>query len=123
MEFSANQLAAIAKLGIAMSAADGKFAEEEKKMLTLELIRFGVSRVEAIGIMTVAQNMDIQAAYDEVRKMNLNQKKYVTGYLAAIMACDGEIADVERALWSLISSLCDLPIMNMGDALKFWKEN
>lgn len=55
--------------------------------------------------------------------MNQEQKKYVTGYLATIMAADGEIADSEVTLWRLISTLANLPAMNIGEAITFWKNN
>lgn len=46
-------------------------------------------------------------------------EKYVTGYLATIMAADGEIADSEVSLWRLISTLANLPAMNIGEAITF----
>ena len=39
------------------------------------------------------------------------------------MAADGEIADSEVKLWSLITMLCGLPEMSLGEALSFWSNN
>jgi hypothetical protein len=49
--------------------------------------------------------------------MTSEEKKYVTSYLGLIICADGKIDDKEMALWSLISSVCDLPTMNLEQAL------
>lgn len=43
MTFEQKEFAAIVRLAISMAAADGVFAENEKKAIALELARFGVS--------------------------------------------------------------------------------
>ncbi|MBR2260851.1 MAG: hypothetical protein IJ916_04030 [Paludibacteraceae bacterium] len=83
-------------------------------------MKFGLTQLEAVGVMTVAQNMSTDEAHNEIKAMSLDQKKYVTGYLAAVMASDGDIADVEVEVWSLMSVLCNLPTMTVGEALEFW---
>lgn len=43
MTFEKKEFAAIVRLAISMAAADGVFAENEKKAIALELARLGVS--------------------------------------------------------------------------------
>lgn len=53
----------------------------------------------------------------------IEDAEYACGYLAAIMAADGEIADAEIKLWQLVCTLGCFPTMNIGEALTFWKNN
>lgn len=71
------------------------------------------------GFLNLADALDFGHAIAVISAMNQEQKKYVTGYLATIMAADGEIADSEVSLWRLISTLANLPAMNIGEAITF----
>ena len=123
MEFNGKQLSALVKLGIAMAAADGRIADEENVAISFELAKFGVSVDEAGDLLATAQAMSPADALITISALNNEQKKYATGYLAAIMAADGEIADSEVKLWQLICTLGGFPSMNIRDALLFWKNN
>ena len=122
MEFTGKQLTAMLKMGLAMVEADGKVTEEEKVALTLDMIKFGVTP-EQLGIMLPAANaMSAEESLIIAAGMNAQQKKYVTGYLAMIMASDG-VDDTEVKLWSMLSHLCGFPTMTIAQALEFWKNN
>ena len=123
MTFNGKQLAALVKMGISMAAADGKFADEEKAAIVFELAQFGVSADQAQGLLLVAQAMDASEALSVLSSMTNEQKKYATGYLAVIMASDGEIADSEVKMWQLICTLSSFPTMNIGEALNFWRQH
>lgn len=123
MQFNGKELTAIVKNAIAMAAADGRFAEEEKAAIILELAQFGVSKEQAALMLINAEQMDAVEALAVISSMDLMQKKYVTGFLAAIMAADGDIDDSEMKVWSLISALANLPTMTMFEALDFWKNH
>ena len=123
MKYTGIELSAIVKLANAMVMADGKVANEEIAAMSIELAKFGVDENAAKSIIGAADAMEYGHAVAVVAAMNLEQKKYVTGYLATIMAADGEIADSEVTLWRLISTLANLPAMNIGEAITFWKNN
>ncbi|MDY4625868.1 MAG: TerB family tellurite resistance protein [Prevotella sp.] len=123
MTFNELQMIAIAKLAKAMIAADGKVEQAELTAMAIEFTKFGVSKDALSRILSNADSMESGTAIAIVSLMNEAQKKYVTGYLAFIMAADGEIADSEVAMWSLISTLATLPTMTIGQALAFWKDN
>ena len=122
MEFTGKQLTAMLKMGLAMVEADGKVTEEEKVALTLDLMKFGVTP-EQLGVLLPAANaMSAEESLIIAAGMNAQQKKYVTGYLAMIMASDG-VDETEVKLWSVLSHLCGFPIMTIAQALEFWKNN
>ena len=123
MTYNGIQLAALVKMGISMAAADGKFTEEERIAIVMELANFGVSENQAKGLLATAQLMDASEALSTLSSMSDLQKKYATGYFAAIMAVDGEIADAEVKMWQLICTLSNFPSMNMTDAINFWNQH
>lgn len=123
MIFNELQMIAIAKLAKAMIAADGKVEKAELAAMALEFTRFGVSPDALDRILSNADSMESGTAISIISLMNEAQKKYVTGYLAFIMAADGEVADSEVSMWGLISKLANLPTMTIGQALAFWKNN
>ena len=122
MEFTGKQLTAMLKMGLAMVEADGKVTEEEKVALTIELMKFGVTPDQLGILLPAAKAMSAEESLIIAASMNAQQKKYVTGYLAMIMASDG-VDDTEVKLWSMLSHLCGFPTMTIAQALDFWKNN
>lgn len=120
MTYSGLELAALVKMGVAMASADGKFAEEEKIAIVMELAAFGVGQSDVEGLLRASQTMEASQAFGILASMTTEQKKYATEYLAAIMASDGEIADSEVKMWQLICTLGGFPNMNAHEALSFW---
>lgn len=123
MKYTGFEMSAIVKLAIAMIAADGKVEESEKTALSMELLKFGVKPDSLQTILATAQALDYGYAIAIVAAMDVEQKKYVTGFLAFIMASDGEIADSEIETWRLISTLAQLPPMTVSEALVFWNNH
>lgn len=123
MTLNGNQLSALVKMGVAMALADGKVEEVEKVAIAFELVKFGVSQQDATRIINNSQLMEASDALATLSAMSTEQKKYATGYLAAIMASDGDIADAEVKLWQVICTLSSFPTMNIREALSFWKEH
>lgn len=115
MTFTSIEMAAIAKLALAMAAADGKVEKKELTYIALEMARFGVK--DADSILKGADEMDPTIALSVVSKMTETEKKYVAAYLGTLMAVDGDIDDKELALWRLTSTLCGLPTMNIKEAV------
>ena len=106
-----------------MALADGKVEETEKAAIAIELVKFGVTSNQATQIINNSQSMDASDALETLAGMNTEQKKYATGYLAAVMASDGNIDPSEIKMWQLICTLSAFPTMNIGEALSFWKEH
>lgn len=65
--------------------------------------------------------MESSLAIALIAGMDDERKKYVASYLGTIMAADGDIDDRELVLWQLVSTLCDLPTMSVGDAISNMK--
>ena len=123
MKYTGIELSAIVKLANAMVMADGKVANEEIAAMSIELAKFGVDENAAKSIIGAADAMEYGHAVAVVAAMNLEQKKYVTGYLAFIMAADGEIAATEVSMWQLLPTLAQLPTMTVAEALLFWNNH
>lgn len=117
MRFSRIEMVSIMKLAVLMASADGKFASEEKTMIFLHAESFGVEPQDFTSILEEAKSLKPEIALAAVTSMTSSQKRYVTAYLGTIIASDGDIDDAEIKLWGLISSLCDLPIMSIAEAI------
>lgn len=120
MTYNGKELAALVKLGLAMAQADGHVAEIEQVAIASELNSFGVNGDNSTSIFAAAAIMDAADAIATLAIMSNEQKKYATGYLAAIMAADGKIEDAEVKMWQLICTLASFPSMNVHEALSFW---
>ncbi|MBQ8153267.1 MAG: tellurite resistance protein TerB [Prevotella sp.] len=119
MTFTSIEMSAIAKLALAMAAADGNVEKSELSYIALELARFGVKNADPI--LKGAGEMDPTIALSIVSKMSFDEKKYVTAYLGTLMAVNGDIDDKELSLWRLTSTLCGLPSMNIQEAIEHIK--
>ena len=102
-----------------MCAADGEAHPNEMKMISNEALRFGVSANDFKVLLNKASDMKGDMALANIALMNDAQKRYVCAYLGTLMAIDGDIDDREKALWSLVSTLCELPTMSIADAIKY----
>ena len=100
--------------------ADGKTKEEELLVLVIELKNFNVERDEVPFLLDASDKMDASTMFLALSNLDDEAKKYVSGYLAAIMAADGKIEDTEVKMWQLICSLANFPTMNLEESLKFW---
>ena len=121
MIFNGQELVAIIKMAKAMVMADGKIEPSEIAVMTREFMRFGVPQNQVDLLLKASDNIEASQAVALVAGMDEERKKYVASYLGVIMAADGNIDDNELALWSLISTLCGLPTMNVLDAINNMK--
>lgn len=119
MHFERNEFAAIVKLAMAMTAADGVFVENEKKAISLELIRFGVSKSELPSLLADARSMASIDSVNTVAKFSDEQKKYVAAFLGELMVVDGTIAPAEMKLWRLTIQICGLPEITVDEAIDY----
>ncbi len=123
MTFNGKELSAMIKMAICMAAADNKIEEVEKKIVINELRIFGLQGSEGNAILELAEKMETPEALETISNMSTDQKKYVTGYLAAVMGCDGDIDDAEVKVWQFVCSATNCPQMSFTEALEFWKNN
>lgn len=123
MTYNGIQLSALVKLGLAMAQADGHVDQNEQAAIAYELCNFGVDKGNAAVILAGAAAMDATDSLATIASMTTEQKKYATGYLAAIMAADGDISDAEVKLWQLICTLASFPTMTIQEALHFWRNH
>lgn len=114
-------MAAIFKMGLAVANSDGNVANEELAAIALHLAEFGVTDCEPVA--RAASEMDAAESIRVISNMTTEQKKYVCGFLAAVVVADGKIQESEVKVWQLVSTLCKLPTMSMADALDFWAKN
>lgn len=121
MQLTNIELAAVLKLGSDMLMADGKIHENETAVLTIEVMKFGVTPEKLEHLLKLAKAMDPVEAIATVESFDNEEKKHVTSFLAAVMASDGEIADSELALWNLVSGLASLPTMTVQEGIDYWK--
>ena len=118
MFFTSKEKSAIVKVSNMMILADGKVDPKE--------LLFSMEIRQKLNI----ENADIKhsellsntEALDIISHMTDNQKRLVCALLGCMMAIDGNIDEAEHALWSLVSTLCNLPTMTLGEAIKEMKE-
>lgn len=122
MRFNGLEISAITKLAKAMVLADGKVQNIEIAVMTKELARFGVQESQLQTLLAAGDAMDMTQAMSVVSTLDYEHKKYVSAYLGTIMAADFDIDDTEMALWRLISTLCELPTMNVQEAVSIMAE-
>lgn len=122
LQFSGKELTAIIKLSASMMAADGKIDENETSSLALEMIRFGVNQEQLASFIFVANNMQAIEAISIVSNLGDEGKKYVAAFLGYLMTVDGNVDNEEMKLWRFISTMCNLPSMNIAQAIQIIKE-
>ena len=118
LQFTGKELAAIIYLAMNMIMADGRVDEKEKKALALEMVRFGVQGDQLAKLTAMGQAMDTVEIVSIISNLKSDEKKYVAALLGTLMAIDGDIDDTEMKLWQLTSTLCNLPTMNIKQALE-----
>lgn len=121
MTFSGQELTAIIKMAKSMVMADGKIKPAEIAVMTREFMRFGVLQDQVDLLLKASDSIEASQAVALIARMDEERKKYVASYLGVIMASDGDIDDNELALWTLISTLCGLPIMTVMEAINNMK--
>lgn len=125
MTFTREEMVAILKLAKMMATADGKVTDEERACIFLDLGTFGVpaNSLQSTLLEELADAMDSGKAVTIVAEMTTEEKKYVCGYMAAVMMADGDVDAKEQALWILVSTMASFPTMTMAEAIDFWRSH
>ena len=122
MKLSGESLAAIVKMAKVMAAADGVIKEEEVEAIAMELLRFGVPQDKTNAILEMSNLMEPSRAARIISELGYEERRYVAAFLGKVMAIDGDIDDNELAFWKLVSTICNLPSMNINEALEIMQE-
>ena len=123
MTLNAKQLAAVVKAGLIMTNADGTAKDEEYKIIVNELQSFNVSAEQGRMLIEVANSMSVEEMVDNIKGLSYEDKKYVSGYLVAIVVVDQDVDDEEAKAWQAMSTLCDLPNITAEEALTYWRNH
>lgn len=123
MRFTQEEMTAILRLAKLMAMADGKVTEGEINCIFADLLSFGVTANNLEPLEETANALEPTKAISIVAQMTMDEKKYVCGYLAAVMIADGNIDAKEQALWALVSALASFPKMTIAEAVDFWQKN
>lgn len=121
MQFNNLELSAVLRIGKCMALADGKVEDEEMKVLALGMAEFGVTPAQFEMLTALSEAMTPATMLATLAALDDDQKKFVCGFLATIMVCDGDIDDAEVKLWQMTSSLAGFPKMSASEAVDFWR--
>lgn len=121
MIFNRTELTAILKAGHCIVSADGVTRPKELAIIFLEINNFNVSEDDYLDLLHLADSMDAGTMITILSRLSEDEKKYVCGFLAAIMMSDGDIDESEIKLWQFISMLCSFPGISIGDAINYWR--
>ncbi len=88
-------------------------------MIANEAMRFNLTPDKFKQRVELAKTIKGEEALALIATMNDAQKRYVTAYLGTLMAINGDIDDKEMALWTLVSTICKLPTMTIGEAIDY----
>lgn len=122
MTLSGESLAAIVKMAKVMAAADGIVKDEEVTAIAVELALFGVPKEQTNVILNMSDLIEPSTAARIISELGHEERRYVAAFLGVVMAIDGDIDDNELAFWKLTSSICNLPSMNIHEALNIMNE-
>ena len=125
IRFSCEEMTAILKTAKMMAFADGQKTSDEKELIQNYLRHFGIT-IDALQSQTLelfTNQMAGAGAITILSKMSIEQKKYVSGYLIAVLVPEGQVNQRVFELWSLVSMLADFPILSVNDAVDFWLIN
>lgn len=121
MVLNSQQLAALIKAAYAMVAADGEINKNETDVVAHELKNFNVTENDLPRLLAMSEAMDSSEMFRHLSSLSLDEKKYVSGFLAVIMIADGNIDDNEVAVWQLTCSLANFPSMSMKESIEYWR--
>ena len=112
MYFSSSEKAAILRLFVLIIGADNRIDKSEMALSALYSKKLSITPTE----IELSKTIDNQTALIIVSGMTDEEKKVVCALLGELMAVDGEVAENEQVVWSLISEICGFPQMSIREA-------
>ncbi len=116
--FTNQEKIAIVKVAVMMEGADGDcdIRETIVNWRTFEQLKITSENIEA------AKKMSTLEAFSIIGNMLPSEKEFVAAFLGSLIMADHDVDDRELTLWRFISSMCQLPTMDIKEALdKFLK--
>ena len=101
-----------------MQGADGRTDSKEVAVNLITFKKLGVDLEEIEN----AKTMSTLEAFTIIKKMLPQEKEFITAFLGTLIVADQDIDDKEMELWRLISTMCELPTMNLQDAANKYVE-
>ena len=114
---------AIYKVAKMMAEADGVVLHEELKSIEVEMGKLNVVGEDYDKLILSGEKMETIDALSILHKMNPENKKYVSAFLGYFISVDDDIDDAELALWAFIIKVCNLPKMNIRQAVDIYRNS
>ncbi|MBP5709256.1 MAG: hypothetical protein J6W61_05790 [Bacteroidales bacterium] len=118
VKLDVSELAATFKIANYMAEADGIVDEGEFAIIFDEISKFGVSEEVFDEILAASIEMDAAVAIKTIEKLGKEEKKYVSAFLVVMMIIDEELHETEIKLLHFVSTLCELPMLSIDEAVE-----
>ena len=122
LQFSRKELSAIINVSTVIIMADGKVDERENLSFTMEMLHLGIGEELFASLLNDAKMMGPAETFSIIGSLGDDKKKYVAALLGTLIASDGNIDNKEMEKWRAISIICNLPQMEVTQALKIINE-
>ena len=119
--FDQEEKSAVYKVAKMMAEADGVVLHEEIRSIEEEMPKFGVTPDEYDSIIVSGEKTEAIDAFVTIHAMDEKKKKMVSSFLGYFLSVDQDIDDSELALWAFIVNVCNLPKMNVRQAVEIYK--
>lgn len=119
--FNQEEKSAVYKVAKMMAEADGVVLHEEIRSIEEEMPKFGVTPDEYDNLIVSGEKMTAIDAFVILHAMDEKKKKMVSSFLGYFLSVDQDIDDSELALWTFIVKVCNLPKMNVRQAVEIYK--
>ena len=119
--FNQQEKYAVYKVAKMMAEADGVVLHEEIKSIEEEMPKFGVTPDEYDSIIVSGEKMEAIDAFVIIHAMDDKKKKMISSFLGYLLSVDQDIDDAELALWTFMVKVCNLPKMNVRQAVEIFK--
>lgn len=119
--FNQEEKSAVYKVAKMMAEADGVVLHEEIRSIEEEMPKFGVTPDEYDNLIVSGEKMAAIDAFVILHAMDEKKKKMVSSFLGYFLSVDQDIDDSELALWTFIVKVCNLPKMNVRQAVEIYK--
>ena len=117
VKLDVSELAAMVKLANYMAEADGIVDEGEFAIILDEIEKFGVTEEVFDEILATSIEMDAAVAIKTIEKLGKDEKKYISAFLVVMMIIDEELHETEIKLLNFVSTLCELPLLSLEEAV------
>lgn len=121
LSFTLQEKYAVYKVAKMMAEADGVVLHEEIKSIEAEMPKFGVLENEYDDIIIHGEKMPAIESFISIHKMDDKKKKLISSFLGYLVSVDHDIDDAEMALWTFIVKVCNLPKMNIRQAVEIYR--